>query len=49
MFFVVVFSLEKRRFWEDPIVAFQCLKKVYRKAGKRLFIREDSDVAQRSC
>ncbi|KAK4822655.1 hypothetical protein QYF61_018607 [Mycteria americana] len=37
------FSLEKRRLWEDLIVAFQYLKGSYRKDGKGLFISECSD------
>ena len=38
-----LFNLEKRRLWEDLIVAFQCLKWAYRKAGEGLFIRACSD------
>ncbi|GAB0177802.1 mitochondrial enolase superfamily member 1 [Grus japonensis] len=40
---VGLFSLEKRRFQGDLIVAFQYLKGPYRKAGEGLFIRECSD------
>ncbi|GAB0188969.1 mitochondrial enolase superfamily member 1 [Grus japonensis] len=38
-----LFSLEKRRFRGDLIVAYQYLKGAYRKAGEGLFIRECSD------
>ena len=38
-----MFSLEKRRFWGDLIKTFQYLMGTYRKAGKRLFVREGSD------
>ena len=38
-----LFSLEKRRLWGDLIVAFQCLKGVYKQEGKRLFTRVNSD------
>ncbi|GAB0181403.1 mitochondrial enolase superfamily member 1 [Grus japonensis] len=38
-----LFSLEKRRLWEDLIAAYQYLKEAYRKAGEGLFIRECSD------
>lgn len=34
-----LFSLEKRRFWGDLIVAFQYLKRGYKKEGDRLFSR----------
>jgi len=37
------FSLEKRRLWEDIIVAFQHLKGAYKQEGERLFTRVDSD------
>jgi len=32
-------SLEKRRLWEDLIVAFQHLQGAYKKAGEGLFTR----------
>jgi len=32
-----LFSLENRRLWEDPVAAFQYLKKAYKKAGEGLF------------
>ena len=32
-----LFSLEKRRLWEDLIVAFQYLNESYKKEGDRLF------------
>ncbi|GAB0188587.1 hypothetical protein GRJ2_001324000 [Grus japonensis] len=38
-----LFSLEKRRLWEDLKAAFQYLKGAYGKAGEGLFIRECSD------
>ena len=38
-----LFSPEKRRLWGDLLVAFQYLKKTYRKDGEGLFIRECSD------
>ena len=38
-----LFSLEKRRPWEDLIVAFQYLKGTYKQEGERLFMRVDSD------
>ena len=34
-----LFSLEKRRFWGNPVLAFQYLKGPYKKAGKGLFMR----------
>jgi len=40
---VGVFSLEKRRFWADLIVAFQYLKGAYKSEGEWLFMRVDSD------
>ena len=38
-----LFSLEKRSFQGDLIVAFQYLKGVYKQEGERLFTRVDSD------
>ena len=38
-----LFSLERRRFREDLIAAFQYLKGTYRKGGDGLFIRQRSD------
>ena len=38
-----LFSLEKRRLWEDLIAAFQYLKRAYKKAGEGLFTRPCSD------
>jgi len=38
-----LFSLEKRRLWDDLIAAFQYLKEAYRKDGEGLFIRVCSD------
>jgi len=38
-----LFSLEKRRLWEDLLVAFQYLKGAYEQEGERLFIKVDSD------
>ena len=38
-----LFSLEKRRLWEDLITALEFLKEAYRKGGDGLFIRECSD------
>ena len=34
-----LFSLDKRKLWEDLIAAFQYLKGAYRKVGAGLFIR----------
>jgi len=42
-----LFSLEKRRLWEDVIVAFQYLKGAYRKAGDNLFSKAGSDRTRR--
>ncbi|PKU45884.1 hypothetical protein llap_3826 [Limosa lapponica baueri] len=36
-------SLEKRRLWGDLMVAFQYLKRAYRRDGEGLFVRECSD------
>ncbi|GAB0184532.1 hypothetical protein GRJ2_000918500 [Grus japonensis] len=38
-----LFSLEKRRLWEDLIAAFQYLKGAYKKSGEGLFTRAWSD------
>ena len=38
-----LFTLEKRRLWRDLIAAFQYLKGMYKRRGKRLFTRMDSD------
>ena len=38
-----MFSLEKRRLREDPIVAFQYLKGAYKQEGEQLFTRVGSD------
>ncbi|KAK4822093.1 hypothetical protein QYF61_009793 [Mycteria americana] len=38
-----LFSLDKRRLWEDLIAAFQYLKGTYKKAGEGLFTRACSD------
>ena len=37
-----LFRLEKRKLQEDPIAAFQYLKRAYRKAGEGLFRRASS-------
>jgi len=36
---LVLFSLEKRRLWEDLIEAFHHLKQAYGRDGSKLFIR----------
>ncbi|KFV92211.1 hypothetical protein N327_07650, partial [Fulmarus glacialis] len=38
-----LFSLEKRRFWEDLIAAFQYLKEAHKKDGGKLFSRACCD------
>ena len=38
-----LFCLEKRRLWEDLIVAFQYLKRAYKQEGEWLFTTVDSD------
>ena len=38
-----LFSLEKRRLWGDLIVAFQYLKRAYKKGGEGLFAQSDND------
>lgn len=38
-----MFSLEKIRFWDDLIAAFQHLKGTYKKDGARLFTRAHSE------
>ena len=38
-----MFSLEKRRLWEDLLVAFQYLKGAYEQEGVQVFTRVDSD------
>ena len=43
-----LFSLEKRRFWGDLIVAFQNLKGAYKQEGEWPFTRVDSDRTRRS-
>ena len=45
---LVLFSLEKRRLWGDPIVAFQYLKGASNQEGDRLFMRVDSDRTRRN-
>jgi len=35
--------LEKRRLWEDLIVAFQYFKGAYKQEGVHIFMRVDSD------
>ena len=42
-----LFSLEKRRFQGDLIVAFRYLKGVYKHEGEQLFTRVDSDRTRR--
>ena len=41
-----LFSLKKRRFWGDLIVAFQYLKGAYKQEGEWLFTRVGSDRAR---
>ena len=38
-----LFSLDKRRLWEDLIVAFQYLKGAYKQEGEWLFVKVDSN------
>jgi len=38
-----LFSLEKRRFWGDLVMAFQHLKGAYKKVGEGLWTRACSD------
>ena len=38
-----LFSLEKRRLWEDLTAAFQYLRGAYKEAGEGLFTRACSD------
>jgi len=38
-----LFSLEKRRLWEDLTAAFQYIKGAYRKEGRNLFSKACSD------
>jgi len=38
-----LFSLEQRRLWGDLVVAFQCLKRAYRKDGENIFSRACCD------
>jgi len=40
---LALFSLEKRRLWDELIAAFQYLKGAYRKDGEGLFTRVGSD------
>ena len=41
-----MFSLEKKRLWENLIVVFHYLEGAYRKAGEGLFVR-DVAIGQR--
>ena len=43
-----LFSLEKRRLWGDPTVAFQYLKEAYKQEGEQLFTRVNSDRTRRN-
>ena len=43
-----MFSSEKRRLWEDFIVAFQYMNGAYKQEGERLFTRLDSDRTRRN-
>jgi len=38
-----LFNMEKKRLWEDIIVAFQYLKGFYKHEGNQLFTRVDND------
>ncbi|KAJ7418785.1 hypothetical protein WISP_57545 [Willisornis vidua] len=38
-----LFRMEKRRLWDDLIVAFKYLKEAYKKDGEGLFVRASSD------